>query len=747
MNVKSLKICEVKTWLVTLPLSLVLFGCGGGGTDTEEPPNAAPTPPPVQPTPTPTPPPPPAPPAPTPPAPTPPAPTPPVPAPDPDHPHDGHCANTPDFAALDVMTHMATQSGPWSSADTWGGSLPVDGANVHIPTDINVTLQTELSTRVNTVRIDGSLMFSPNQNTQLNVETLFSSCSGTLQIGTATQPIEPSVSARVIFIDDGAITDAKLLSRGAVLMGQTIIHGAQKTHKAVISPQARAGDTQLTLTSMPQGWQIDDQLVITGTVVGDPRSDEIRTINQVDGNRIALNAPLERDHTAPMEDLNVYVANTSRNVEFISENTQVSRRGHIMFMHTLNVDVQNVRFTELGRTDKTRPLDDFQFEFPDESAGDDAPATANVIALGGSNIRGRYAVHFHQGGIDQSRAPALIKGSVVFNGPGWGFVNHSSNVDMIDNVAYGQQGAGFYTEAGNEIGSMQGNIAIRSANDAFALGDQGAIDPDISADRMDYGNDGDGFWLTGNRVSLINNVSAGATAHGFIYWTDGVMEPNGETATRVTVAVSDVANSHLIPNRESIPVWWAPMAESRGNESYGATIGFRIRYVHAKNYLGREEQSDFHRSPPQAYIDTLDPSVNDLVVWGNRDGVLLNYNERMRLNGARIVGFGRNVSRFEFNPGTAKEGVGLDYSNDSTHGPAMIENVTIEGYGMGFAMPVNGEWQIRNITLRDNQTDLLILDPETEPTQLNLQNVQFTNFWIEDGEEGDELPEHVRIIE
>lgn len=119
----------------------------------------------------------------------------------------------------------------------------------------------------------------------------------------------------------------------------------------------------------------------------------------------------------------------------------------------------------------------------------------------------------------------------------------------------------------------------------------------------------------------------------------------------------------------------------------------------------------------------------------------------MHLNGARIVGFGRDVSRFDITPGTAKEGIGLDVSNDSTHGPASVENVIIEAYGMGFATTVNGEWQVRDVVLRDNRTDLLILDPETQPTQLNFQNVQFANFWIGDEEEGDELPEHVRIIE
>ena len=660
------------------------------------------------------------------------------------HGHD-HCQMIPSFADHSIMTHTAAQTGSWSDPATWGGTAPADGAMVLIPEGISVTVDSMLPSRLETVRIDGTLDFATNTNTQLNVDTLFSSCSGQLQIGSETDSIQPDVSARIVFIDDGPVADPQLLSRGAILMGKTTVHGAPKTHRAVITPHAVQGDSTLQLSSTPSGWQIDDQLVITGTLPNNPESDEIRQVSSISGRQVSLDMPLEMDHSAPRADLNVYVANTSRNVEFISESTAVVHRGHIMFM-SADVDVQNARFTELGRTDKTTELNDFQFEFDDGGSGDDAPATANVISLGGSNVRGRYAIHFHKAGIDPNSTPALVKGSVVFNGPGWGFVNHSSHVDFIDNVSYGLQGAGFYTEAGNEIGTMQGNIAIRSVNRSFTIDDQGAIDPDLRAYLMDYGNDGDGFWLTGNRVSMIDNVAAGASAHGIIYWTDGIMEPSADRTTRVSIPVADLPNGNLITGRESVPVWWAPLAEVRGNESYGATVGFRIRYVHAKNYLGRDEQSDFHRSPPQAYIDTLEPTINDLTVWGSRDGVLLNYNERINLNGARIIGFGRDISQFSFNPGTAKSGIGFDIGNDATHGPGRVENVQIEGFGMGMATPVNGQWEVQNLTLRENGVDLLVQPPETEPTQVNMQSVQFDSFDVVDAD-AQQLPAHIRLLD
>ncbi|MCO7223218.1 Ig-like domain-containing protein [Pleionea sp. CnH1-48] len=656
--------------------------------------------------------------------------------------HNHHCTMIPDFASENLMTHKAVQSGIWQDAATWGGQVPGNGAIVQIPKNVTVTINSLVSERLETVRVDGSLLFAHDRNTELNVDTLVSTCPGLLQIGTSSQPINANVTAKVTFIDDGPVADTKRLGRGAVLMGTTTIFGAAKTHRAIISPQAKKGDIQLRLLNTPSGWQVNDQLIITGTIMNDPRSDELRTITAIDGSLITLNDYLALNHRAPHPTLNVYVANASRNVEFISENTATLHRGHIMFMSS-NVNVQNARFTELGRTDKTRPLNDFEF-VPHPDAGDDFASSADVVALGGENRRGRYVIHFHQVGVMPNSPAALVKGNVAFNGPGWGYVNHSSHVNFIDNVAYGLQGAGFYTEAGDEIGTIQGNIAIRTYNPSFVLDDQGAIDPDLGANLIDFGNDGDGFWFTGNRVKVINNVSAGASAHGFIYWTDGIMEPTQPTSVRTTVNVSDIANGHLITNRQTIPVWWAPMAENSGNESYGATVGFRSRYVNSAAYTFENGATAFHQPPPQAYIDTLNPTVSNLTVWGSRDGVLLNYNERMSLKKARIVGFGKDVSVFSPNPGTAKSGIGLDVGNDATHGPAQISDVTIEGFGMGFATPVNSTWQINNVTMRNNATDMYIQPPEPGPAEVIFSNVIYDTFQVIDNQPG-VLPPHIIV--
>ena len=495
------------------------------------------------------------------------------------------------------------------------------------------------------------------------------------------------------------------------------IQGANATHRLALAEHPLAGSDTLRLSGVPVGWDVGDQIVITGTEGA--TSDEVRVIQAIDGTTVSLDQPLSRDHVPPKSDLTVYAANTTRNVQFVSENPAVANRGHIMFMHNPNVKVSGASFVDLGRTDKSKPLDDVFFEFDEDAVGNNTSAAVVFSTTTGpsTNVRGRYAVHFHRGGNDPLSSAALIDNSVVMGSPGWGFVNHSSHVNMTNNVAYGVQGASFYTESGDEIGSMVGNIAIRTVSPAFTLDDGGAIDPDLRADVQDFGVDGDGYWLSGHLVSLRDNVAAGATGHGIIIWSDGLVEAD---RGRATVKTSDIANGNLITGRDTIPTWWAPLAEIKDNESFGATIGFRSRYVHSSGYLG-EPGSTFHEPPDQAYIDTLKPTIDGLTVWGSRDGVLMNYNERMSLKNARLIGTG---APYVQNGGTADTGVGIDLYNEVTRGPGVIENVTVEGFNMGILAPRQDHWQLNNIELR-NTTDMLITEARQAARQLEMTNVRF----------------------
>ena len=445
----------------------------------------------------------------------------------------------------------------------------------------------------------------------------------------------------------------------------------------------------------------------------------MRTISAIDGSNVTLNVPLIQDHIAPKAGLDVYVANTTRNVEFTSENTATAHRGHIMFMHTNDVNVKNAKFTQLGRTDKKIPLDDFNFEFPEDAVGNTTSAGVVFTTTPGArnNVRGRYPVHFHRGGTTPGSTPAVVDGSVVVSSPGYGYVNHSSNVHLTNNVSYDVHGSAYYTEAGDEIGTIENNIAIRTVNPNFRLEENGEISVDLRADVQDFGVDGDAFWLSGHLVSMKNNIASGASGHGIIIWSDGLVEAD---FGRTTVRTADIANGHLIQGRDTIPTWWAPLAEISNNEASNATIGFRARYIHSSIYLG-DAGSPFHEPPSQAYIDTLRPEINGLKVWGSRDGALLNYNERLSLKNAEIVGIGAPYVR---QGGTTDLGVGIDMYNDVSRGPGVVENVSVEGFNMGILAPRHNGWQMSNIHLR-NTTDLHIEQATGAHRVLEMSNITF----------------------
>src|SRR5262249_30879934 len=161
-------------------------------------------------------------------------------------------------------------------------------------------------------------------------------------------------------------------------------------------------------------------------------------------------------------------------------------------------------FYRLGRTDKSQPIND--------------PVVLSDWTLKpgtGTNPRARYAVHFHRDGTVNDGNPGTVVGSAVVGSPGWGFVNHSSYVDMTDNVAFDVNGAGFVAEVGDEIGGFYNNLAIGTTGtgEAEATDNREAI--------QDFGFQGDGFWFQGPGVSVVGNISAGNQDNAFIFYTRG----------------------------------------------------------------------------------------------------------------------------------------------------------------------------------------------------------------------------------
>lgn len=618
-------------------------------------------------------------------------------------------AQTPfDVVPLAQVTHTIVQSGQWSDPNSWDTGVPTAGAKVLVPQGFELTVDGIISTRIKTIRLEGKLTFSANVNTELNVETIIGSGNSELQIGTSLDPILSNVSAKILFIDEDPIdlvNDFEQFGKGFVSMGMTEMFGQSKLSWTSLAIAPTAGSSTLTLSENPDGWEIGDAIVIAATQLGNPESDEKRIITSVTGNIVGINPALNLDHLPPAgSGLKVHVANLTRNIILESEFAVIDKRAHVMFMHTLDVNIQNVRMHQLGRTNKREQVDDWFF--PTLEAD-------NYVAGSRTNIRGRYSCHFHRGGVDPNNTlPAVVGGCVVEDDPGWAYVNHSSNVDFIDNVSYNIVGGAFQTESGDEIGRFIDNIALRTVNPDYPLLDPASFEVDIREDSQDFAFQGDGFWFHGGGVSISGNVSSGNSGHGFIFWTEGQREVGTAFDLQNMFKVSNISNSQLLPGLENIQSWWVPVQQFQNNTAYSAINGFAVYYVHATLFEDVTELT-------AAYLETVHTTFEDLTLWNvSKFGVEMQNCERFTFNNLRII----NDS---FQPET--EGI---------HCWQTVANVSnwidleVNGFKVGMTPPMQGTIHMCGGSFT-NETDLRLISPQRdsrspgELRDLKIENLLF----------------------
>ena len=289
-------------------------------------------------------------------------------------------------------------------------------------------------------------------------------------------------------------------------------------------------------------------------------------------------APQSSDWTGLQFDhpiISGYVADVTRNATFASQNvTTIAERGHIMFMHNDDVHVDGAGFYGLGRTDKRIPIDDTTSTPLLDSSGQQIVLNGVPqvqITHIGTNPRGRYAVHFHRTGVDEGDDPATISDSAVVDTPGWGIVNHSSNVDVDGNVVFNAVGAAYVTEAGDEIGRFDGNIAIHS------VGSGGGIDDRI--DVQDFGHEGNGFWLQGGNVSVMNNIVAGQRGEAYVFYALGL----NQSGLGVTgIPIDDLVDSSWVPANwpySTVDVDSVAIRLFKGNIAFASGMGLALRYT------------------------------------------------------------------------------------------------------------------------------------------------------------------------
>ena len=518
-------------------------------------------------------------------------------------------SHSQDHSAFDKLiksvrpTHEAVKSGAWSDAVTWkDGKIPGKGAKVLIAKGTTVTYDQVSDERLETIAIEGNLKFATNRDTQLYVETILNGEDGQLDIGSKQQAVAAGKRARVIFTSDRTVNtgwDPTQLSKGLVSHGEVNIHGANKVEKAVLKGNASAGNNVLTFEGNISSWAVGDKIALGGTgrtyngkdADNSRLQDEVLTITEINGNSIRFtnddiktgdNTVLRYDHKvnsyAKPGELDLYAANLTRNVSFETENGKdvpINRRAHVMLMHNPNITVNNAGFYDLGRSDKTKLVDDIGKNV-DGSKGN------------GTNIRGRYAIHLHRTGVDKQAA--ILRGNVVSGSPGWGIVQHESRAGLEDNIAFDVVGAGIVAESGNEQGWWTDNLVMKTTGVDWRTGQS---QRKAREKKFDLGFEGDGYWIQG--AALIENKDNKAISSNRLGMAlfGGALDI---TDTFRPIEYFDVKSlpaeiQKLVPaGQTKIDIRDVPMADVTGFEAYNNSRGLQV-WGHKTNFDGEGEFS------------------------------------------------------------------------------------------------------------------------------------------------------------
>lgn len=438
------------------------------------------------------------------------------------------------------------------------------GSAEHILAGQDVTW-TGVVTR-STVCVFGRLAIAPGADVTLT--NLWVMPGGELVIRNDADDAMPiSLTLRDVAINTAI--DPEQWGNSLIGLGAVTLRGRHKTGFVRLAEPPRAGATRLTTSRAPEGWLPGDVLAIADSRAFDEKDSgssyrsqiERRRIVTVAGTAITLDAPLVYDHPGVMTDgvleFAPHVANLTRSIAIRSENRN-GVRGHVLFTHHAQVDIQHVAFIGLGRTRADLPLDcTLRSEGASQSADNCSPGNGAVRKIGTNHI-GRYSLHMHH-----VVAPAFtLLGNVIDDGSKWGITVHNSHFGRIsENVTIDVDGAHYMTEDGNETE----NVFERN----LAMGGSGVNN------RAAHGREPVGFYARGpfsrwrenvaTGMFVANSANASYGFKAFFEYLGNVRIPKYPGADVTVDGQYDVVDG----NRTAMREW-------RDNEAYATESGLTV---------------------------------------------------------------------------------------------------------------------------------------------------------------------------
>ncbi|HWB02976.1 MAG TPA: G8 domain-containing protein [Verrucomicrobiales bacterium] len=399
---------------------------------------------------------------------------------------------------------VSTKSGPWSDAATWGGRLPQAGARVQVKAGHTIIYDVESKEALRMVHVAGTLTFSREKNTLLEVGLLRvtpgDTCSEDgfdchddapvakgdakpgLEIGTLESPIPANVKA-VIRLRHFEGMNPETLPAIVACSGRWDIHGSPMPRTWLkLTATVKPGASEVTLEEKPDGWRTGDRIIVTGSKEDDYQravkkaerggyagATEERLITKIDGAKVTFDQPLTFVHFGEGI-MRSEVALLSRNV-IVESADPAGVRGHTMYHRDSSGGISYAEFRHLGKR----------------------------------GILGKYAIHFHLVR-DTMRGSGVTGASVWDSDNRWITVHGSDHLLVRDCVGYRSRGHGYFLEDATEQWNVfDRNLAVQA----------------IAAKRLPKqvlsfdANDGAGFWWANGRNTFTRNVACENDEYGF----------------------------------------------------------------------------------------------------------------------------------------------------------------------------------------------------------------------------------------
>ncbi|MEM7129833.1 MAG: G8 domain-containing protein [Chloroflexota bacterium] len=565
----------------------------------------------------------------------------------------------------------------WSDPATWGGTLPVAGANVTIPANQSILLDVS-PPALNSLTIEGTLYFD---EVDLSITAGWIMVLGTLRAGSESAPY----GNQAIITLTGTGEDVMGMGDKVLgVMGDGILrlHGQSRQSWTRLNATANQGDAELILESAVN-WTVGDKIVVSSTDF-DYRQDEAFTITGIDGNLISLDAPLEYMHWGELMTYDGRTVDERAEVALLSRNIRIQGDagsepdgfgGHLMVMVRGKLYLDGVELYRMGQRGELA----------------------------------RYPVHFHLMG-DNSRG-SFVKNTVIHRSFNRCLTIHGSNGVLVQStVGYDAAGHCFFLEDAAEFDNvLEGNLGLGiykpEVEDALLQSDRVYLGPAV-------------YWITNPANTFRNNVAAGSQGTGF--WIALPEHPTGPSYT-----------TSIRPNR-------LPMQEFSGNVAHSNTVnGLHLDDGPTGDEAGTIGTTYYavYTDPEDTDSDVLDVTLTNFTAYKNRNNGAWLRGRNHIIDGAIFADNAQGVT-FASTESFARNSLFVgETDNMGQPEPYMIEQGQVGEDGRSLPFPWFKEVVIRGFEFYDGRigvedSHFVNFAPNSFREAAALSYLDYTNFAI-----------------